>query len=168
MKLLINLAGIALIAGCGSTSSNGAAPENEETPSIAEESQAEVSAADTVAKKPDGKEKISSSSIIGPWENSSCADRRYRRQINFQEGDKFVAIDEVAPCPPKARCVWSGIIHWSGTWSLENDTITLKITPVKSGKAPESPPEQFIVLDANPISIGEANGDIVCPYQKRK
>ena len=168
MKMLIYTAGIALIAGCGSTSSNGAAPENEETPSIAEESQAEVATADTATEKPDGKDEISSASIIGPWENSSCADRKYRRQINFQEGDKFVAVDEVAPCPPKARCVWSGIISWHGTWSLENDTITLKKTPAKSGKSPESPPEQFVVLDANPISIGEKSGEIICPYQKRK
>ncbi|MCP4674451.1 MAG: hypothetical protein GY854_02825 [Deltaproteobacteria bacterium] len=173
MKMLIVMAGVALITGCvalitgcGGTSSNGAAPKDE--PSMAEGSQAQAATADTTAENPAETEKVNSASIIGPWENSSCADRKYRRQIIFQEGDKFVAVDEVAPCPPNARCVWSGIINWHGTWSLENDLITLEMTPTKSGKPPENPPEQFVVLGENPISIGEKSGETICPYQKRK
>lgn len=106
--------------------------------------------------------------FTGMWENSSCGERKYKRSVNFEKEGRFNALDEVAPCPPDKRCVWSGIIRWSGTWTLEDRTITLDIKPPDTGKLPENVPQEFAVVDDDPISIGERSGEVICPYKKGK
>ncbi len=162
MKLLVLTMGAVLFAGCGGASSGGTAAEDNEG-----------QAQDPAAQGKDGNAETPLSTaapvdITGPWENSSCGDRQYRRQITFQEGGKFAAVDEVAPCPPGTQCVWSGIVYWHGTWSLVDHTISLNSKPVEAGKMPEQLPEEFVVLAEQPLSIGEKYGEIICPYQKKK
>ena len=106
------------------------------------------------------------SEIVGTWENSSCGERQYRRRIDFLAGGRLDAVDEVAPCPPNAKCVWSGIIRWKGSWSLDGKEISVQIEPVESERVPELLPDGYLVLDDDPISIGEKTGEIICPYQK--
>jgi hypothetical protein len=107
--------------------------------------------------------------ITGLWENASCGERKYRRKITFLERDsKFVAVDEVAPCPPGATCVWSGIINWHGSWTIEGRTVRLKAKPLKSSKMPERLPEAFTILGTDPVSIGEQSNGVICPYQKTR
>ncbi|MBW2277971.1 MAG: hypothetical protein JRF63_10785, partial [Deltaproteobacteria bacterium] len=77
----------------------------------------------------------------------------------------FTAIDSVAPCPPKARCVWSGIIRWSGTWDIDGELISLEIKPAEGEKMPDTMPTEFVVLGRDPLSIGERAGELVCPYR---
>jgi hypothetical protein len=103
---------------------------------------------------------------VGSWENGSCGEREYNRRVNFLRSGNFTAIDAVAPCPPNAQCVWSGIIRWSGTWKLEGDVIQLAIKPIEGEKLPEAMPTEFVVLGRDPFSIGERIGDLVCPYRR--
>lgn len=103
---------------------------------------------------------------VGSWENGSCGEREYNRRVNFLSSGNFTAIDAVAPCPPKAQCVWSGIIRWSGAWTLEGDVIHLEIKPIEDEKLPETMPTEFVVLGRDPLSIGERIGDLVCPYRR--
>lgn len=106
-------------------------------------------------------------SVTGVFENSSCADRKYLRRIKFLEDGSFTALDAVAPCPEGAQCVWSGIIHWRGTWKMSGDVI--QIIPEFSGteKRPETVPAEFVVLSRAPVALGEKMGDVVCPYQRK-
>lgn len=104
--------------------------------------------------------------LVGSWENGSCGDREYDRRINFLGSGNFTAIDAVAPCPPKAKCVWSGIIRWSGKWYAEGDLIRLEIKPVEGEKMPDTMPSEFVVLGRDPLSIGERLGELVCPYRR--
>jgi len=104
-------------------------------------------------------------SPAGRWENSSCGERKFLRRINFSDDGTFAAVDEVAPCPPKVVCVWSGIVHWRGTWEREGKLLRLTLEPIDGKKQPEAPPDTFVVLGADPPSIGEQAGDLTCPYQ---
>jgi hypothetical protein len=102
---------------------------------------------------------------LGSWENGSCGEREYLRRVNFLASGNFTALDSVAPCPPKAQCVWSGIIRWSGAWEVEGDVIELSIKQTGE-KMPEVLPREFVVLGRDPLSIGERVGDLVCPYRR--
>ena len=105
--------------------------------------------------------------IQGIWENSSCGERKYLRRVQFRGDGSFTAVDEVAPCPPSATCVWSGIINWGGSWKKIDEVI--EIVPVfnKSSKAPETVPTGFLVLSQDPLSLGERDGDVVCPFKRK-
>ncbi|MDJ0763282.1 MAG: hypothetical protein QNJ97_09865 [Myxococcota bacterium] len=109
----------------------------------------------------------SAPSPIGVWENASCGDRKFNRQITFLTNGRFAAIDQVAPCPPDETCVWSGIIEWHGTWKINGRLILIDVATTKAGKMPEQLPDGFVVLTESPLSIGERNGPLVCPYQQR-
>ena len=147
----------ALLFGCGGSSMNHGSPAGE-----------------TVTGDPGtagaGETRPAGSAVeidpSGSWENASCGDRTHLRRINFLDGGRFTAIDEVAPCPPKVQCVWSGIIRWSGDWRLDGRRITIEIKPGKDERAPESLPEEYIVLGEDPLSIGERIGELVCPYRR--
>jgi hypothetical protein len=102
---------------------------------------------------------------VGSWENGSCGDRDYNRRVNFLASGSFTALDLVAPCPPKAQCVWSGIIRWSGTWELDGELIRI-VVKQDGERMPEALPTEFVVLARDPLSIGERIGGIVCPYRR--
>jgi hypothetical protein len=165
MKLFVVSIAAAFVFGCGSTSSNSSQPSEED------KSEKQLPLTATAQEKPvfeASNNEPRQIDITGMWENSSCGDRKYRRQVNLVEDGQFNAVDEVAPCPPDKKCVWSGIIRWNGTWTLKNRAIALDVKTPASGKLPETIPEEFVVLGEDPVSIGERGGDIICPYQKRK
>ena len=149
---------VAILAlGCGGAGSNqGVGVEEEPAPAPAPEAPAAQ----------DEGPSDSQAEPVGSWENGSCGEREYSRRVNFLRSGNFTAIDAVAPCPPKAKCVWSGIIRWSGTWKLEGDVIQLEIKPIENEKLPEAVPTEFMVLGRDPLTIGERIGDLVCPYRR--
>jgi len=147
---------VAILAlGCGGAGSNQEV-ETEDEPDLGPETPASLDRAPQAGAE----------DVIGSWENGSCGDREYNRRINFLGSGSFTAIDAVAPCPPNAKCVWSGIIRWNGSWRLEGDVIALEIKPIEGEKLPEVLPTEFVVLGRDPLSIGERLGDLVCPYRR--
>lgn len=147
-----------LVMACGGYSGGKAVESEVEDPETEGESlPRSVSDEDTASEE----------TIQGVWENSSCGERKYLRRVQFRGDSAFTAVDEVAPCPPSAKCVWSGIINWGGSWKRIDDVI--EIVPVfdKSSKAPETVPTEFLVLSKNPLSLGERDGDVVCPFQRK-
>jgi len=146
---------VSLCAGCGAAGSGNGAAGAEPTPAAAPDA-GEAAAAEPAPAAP----------IVGGWENGSCGERHYRRLVRFFEDGRFTGLDEVAPCPPKAQCVWSGIIHWKGSWSFDGKRVSLEIEPIEGEKTPEAQPEEFEVVSADPFSIGERSGDVVCPYRR--
>lgn len=146
------LAVVAVLAlGCGGAGSNHEVETDQEP-------KPEAPASSTEADGP--------VDVIGSWENGSCGDREYNRRVNFLGSGNFTAIDAVAPCPPKARCVWSGIIRWSGSWDIDGELIRLEIKPAEGEKMPDTVPTEFVVLGRDPLSIGERTGELVCPYRR--
>jgi hypothetical protein len=104
--------------------------------------------------------------FVGVWENSSCGEREFLRRIELKGDGTFSAVDEVAPCPPEAKCVWSGVINWRGTWEKAGERIALSLEPVPGEKPLEFQPEGFVILAEDPVSIGEQTGELVCPFRR--
>lgn len=151
----LTLLGVSLLAACGSAGVNGASgDEPRRRPEPA------ATAAAEQAREP------AAEGLTGAWENGSCGERAYRRRIEFFADGRFTAVDEVAPCPPGARCVWSGIIRWLGTWSLEGRVITITVEPAEGDKLPEMVPESFEFTGDPPATLAERIGDLVCPYRR--
>jgi len=105
----------------------------------------------------------------GTWQNGSCGTRKYLRRITFHEDGRFEAADLVAPCPPNAKCVWSGVVNWQGTFTLEDDRFSLDIT-TQVPERPDSPvaiPESFVVLSTDPYVLAEESSEgMTCPYTR--
>src|SRR5688572_27968113 len=73
--------------------------------------------------------------LVGAWSSASCAERGYERRIELRPDGTFSAEDLVSPCPPGARCMWSGIVSCRGRWKNERVAIALTAEPVP-GPAP--------------------------------
>lgn len=155
---------IVIACGASTTKNDTAAGTNLDAPPVAS-SPAELPDENGSPESPG----LLSESLIGTWRNASCGERAYLRSISFEEGGKFAAVDEVAPCPAeeKNKCVTSGIIEWEGVWELDDRAINLESSPVSNGKLPDTVPESFVVLDTNPLSIGEKTEEAICPFQRK-
>jgi hypothetical protein len=160
----LSIAAVAVM-GCGSLGSNGSRP-TEKSEGKGKPPPPARTDEEPVSKAPDNGSKLLD--VTGMWENSSCGERKYKRTINFVKEGRFNAMDEIAPCPPEKKCVWSGIVLWRGTWFLQDRSVKLDIEPLQTDKLPETMPEEFVVLTEEPVSVGEKSGDIICPYQKGK
>ncbi len=67
------------------------------------------------------------------WSSASCGERGYERRITLREDGTYKGVDLVSPCPPNARCVWSGVIHYSGTWVAEGEDAVLTESEADDG-----------------------------------
>ncbi len=61
--------------------------------------------------------------IIGSFSNNDPAP--YPRTYEFAADGSFTVSDAVAPCPPGAACVWSGIVTNRGRWTLSAGMLPL-------------------------------------------
>jgi hypothetical protein len=62
------------------------------------------------------------------WRSERCGPRHWPRTLFFAADGGFTALDEVAPCPAGAACVWSGIDQYVGSWADGAHERTLTIT----------------------------------------
>lgn len=67
--------------------------------------------------------------LEGGWVSTSCGARKYTRNLLFDGKGHFKATDLVSPCPPNAKCIWSGIVERSGTYVAEPTRVTLTVDP---------------------------------------
>lgn len=109
----------------------------------------------------------SDANIEGTWMSPSCAERAYARFITFEAG-AFTAEDRVAPCPPGAQCIWSGVVHRSGRYSIDGDVIHLQTERGGQASAGAAFPERMR-LDPGPIEVAvtDAGDRIDCVYSRR-
>lgn len=95
------------------------------------------------------------------WASAPCTGRHYPRKILLQPGGTFHAWDLVSPCPPNARCVWSGIVERSGTWRLEDDVLHLVVERSGTAPGPFPFPDRLLRTQAG---LQEPDGD--CTYEE--
>jgi hypothetical protein len=158
----------ALAAACGTTGATGGASETDgakaaprpEPAAPGSEPAATVALAAPVKAEPAAKAPFS-----GSFESGACGTRAYPRKITFHADGRFAALDMVAPCPAGARCVWSGIIDWSGSWKIAERRVVLTMSAI-AGKQPEHVPAEFELIGEDPWSIAEKDGATLCPYKK--
>jgi hypothetical protein len=64
-------------------------------------------------------------SPVGSWRDGDGDGGIVDRTYHFEEGGAFKVVDEIAPCPPGAACVWEGIVVNGGRWEQRGETVVL-------------------------------------------
>lgn len=105
-----------------------------------------------------------SGDLAGTWSSPSCGARGYERVLDLRSDGTFTASDRVSPCPPGARCVWSGIVVREGTWASAGGRVVLTITRDGKGPAGQALPGS-LALDGG--GLVEDGGGQRCPYTRR-
>ena len=102
---------------------------------------------------------------------ASVLSRRYVSRVLVLMGlsaSCLVRGDGLMSGPLTADSVWSGVIHWGGLWKENGELIEIEPKFEKAAKTPETVPNGFVVLGRGPFSLGEQDGEIVCPYQRMR
>jgi hypothetical protein len=155
-----------LLAACGSAGANGRAGDEPATTATTATTEPAAPAPVEPAATDAAGNGVAVDGLVGAWENGSCGERKYRRRVELLAGGRFTAVDEVAPCPPGARCVWSGIIRWQGTWTLADGILAITVEPGEGDRLPEVVPGSFVVVSDDPPTLAERTGELVCPYRR--
>lgn len=95
----------------------------------------------------------------GNWTSPGCQSRSYARNIRFEADHSYAGLDLVSPCPPGTACVWSGMVAFTGFWSIK-DSKELILKELGGG-GPGSPhPTLFTAdMEGNLVEGG-------CKYQR--
>lgn len=137
----------------GGVSTTTAAPTTPSTPTTSATTSSQGGTA-----KPDAP-------LTGTWKSPSCGDRKYPREIQFAADGTFDSADLVSPCPPNVACVWSGIVHHKGTFTVAGGKITLTVS--EPGGAQGKPLPATLGLDpATGAPFEQADGTPACPYTR--
>jgi hypothetical protein len=103
------------------------------------------------------------STLLGRWVSASCGERRYERQLSFEEGGRFASLELVSPCPPGARCVWSGIVQRLGRYEQAGDRVKLVVDQPVDGHGVPLPDE--VRFDGRVIEGAKDGSDCGYAYQ---
>jgi hypothetical protein len=101
--------------------------------------------------------------LSGPWVSPSCGARDYERWITF-DFPAFESHDRISPCPPKAACVWSGVVIRKGTAEIQGEVIHLTFADPASTPGVALPTS--LTIDASrPVETSTSGA--TCPYHRR-
>jgi hypothetical protein len=120
---LAGLLATAALVGCG----GGAGDAAHSASPAASQVDAPASTATTASASASAKPNEPRSSLLGSWVSASCGERKYERQLSFEAGNRFASLELVSPCPPGARCVWSGIVQRLGTYEQKGTRVGLVV-----------------------------------------
>ncbi|XXX80489.1 hypothetical protein WMF30_17145 [Sorangium sp. So ce134] len=103
---------------------------------------------------------------LGTWRSAACGSRKYERVLSFAKGGSFTAEDRVSPCPPRAACIWSGIIQRKGAFKRSGDTLSLSVSEASQGPGGQPFPTTLAVDPATGAPVETGDGGKPCPYQR--
>lgn len=130
LALLALPAALALpLAACGPKEAPpGEATAGDMAPGGAEAAPADAGEAPAAEADPveldEGAEADAPAPGVGTWHTLDCG-ADYARELIVGEDGTFTHLDLVSPCPPNARCMWSGVVTRQGTWTVQGPTLTL-------------------------------------------
>ena len=115
------------------------------TPSGASGSEAKTAAEPAAADAADAADAAAGDAppVVGDWNTVDCGGAAYARELSLMEDNTFEYRDLVSPCPPNARCMWSGVVVRSGTWSSQGLVVTL------------TPDDKVVGQQAEPVALAE-------------
>lgn len=124
---------------------------------------------DDGAGKPtgDGGEAETAPEVAGTWSSASCGARTYAREMVLLDGGTYVRVDLVSPCPPGAKCVWSGILSYRGSWAFDGTAIALsgeEQVGATGGGDSFGPGPRKLVYQADPLMLAEPLASARCEY----
>ncbi|WP_437817869.1 hypothetical protein [Sorangium sp. So ce1078] len=123
--------------------------------------QAPTTTAPTAAPGPGGDD-----ALLGTWRSAACGPRKYERVLSFAKGGSFTAEDRVSPCPPKAACIWSGIIQRKGAFKRSGDTLSLSVADASTGPGGQPFPTTLTVDAATGAPAEAGEGGKACLYKR--
>jgi hypothetical protein len=150
-----------------------APPAEEPTPAPSEEREkgkgdTDVTADDGAGKPTgDGGEMETAPEVVGTWSSASCGPRTYAREMVLLDGGTYVRVDLVSPCPPGAKCVWSGILSYRGSWAFDGTAIALsgeEQVGATGGGDTFGPGPRKLVYQADPLMLVEPLASARCEY----
>jgi hypothetical protein len=103
--------------------------------------------------------------LEGTWASPSCGARGYERVLVLRDGG-FQASDRVSPCPPGARCAWSGIVQRGGVYRLEGETVSLSLANGVREDGPGAPLPSQLRFEAGVLSEAGPEG-ARCAYARQ-
>lgn len=152
-----------LLVACSSSNgsgSTGTAPtQTAEPTATSPEPTTQPTSQPTTTTAPTASAPPANDGPAGSWTSASCGNRKYVRDLDLKSDGSFAAHDLVSPCPPDAKCVWSGIVDRKGTWKLEGDKVSLSFTDANKQAG-----------DPLPSSLGWSGGVLKegsCNYSRR-
>ena len=98
------------------------------------------------------------------WVSEACGERAYERVLSLAADHSYSGQDLISPCPPTARCVWSGVVHFSGSWSDEGGVLVLVEEAADPGPGLAPRPTRLVLVDG---LVAEEGPDGPCVYQRR-
>lgn len=104
-------------------------------------------------------------SLAGTWSSASCGDRKYERILTIGADGTFSSKDMVSPCPPDAKCIWSGIVDRKGRYTRSGDSLTLTVEGPAGDKGKPLPPT--LTIDKATGAPAEQAGGATCVYTKK-
>jgi hypothetical protein len=130
---LARLVAVGALVGCG----GGAGDASHSASPAASQAAAPPSAAPGESASASAQPSEPRSTLLGSWVSASCGERKYERQLSFEAGNRFASLELVSPCPPGARCVWSGIVQRLGSYEQKGTRVGLVVdAPVDSHGQP--------------------------------
>ncbi|AUX31042.1 MULTISPECIES: hypothetical protein [Sorangium] len=104
--------------------------------------------------------------LLGTWRSAACGSRKYERVLSFAKGGSFTAEDRVSPCPPKAACIWSGIIQRQGAFKRAGNSLSLSVAEASKGPGGQPFPTALALDAATGAPVETGDGGKPCPYQR--
>lgn len=99
--------------------------------------------------------------FVATWQSASCGERSFPRELVLNPDFTYSGTDYISPCPVDAQCIWSGIVTWNGTWSMEGPA--LKLT--EQGEANDHGfPHPTELKHGRGMELAEVDGEALCPY----
>ena len=97
------------------------------------------------------------------WTSASCGERTYPRNVTLNPDFSYTTEELVSPCPPDAKCVWSGVVNTQGTWKEDADRVRFTET---QGGSQGMPRPMELVWEGGRTSLVEVQGEIRCVYSQ--
>ncbi|WP_437970309.1 hypothetical protein WMF04_13870 [Sorangium sp. So ce260] len=132
-----------------------------QAPTAQEPTTQATTTAPTAAPGPGGDD-----ALLGTWRSAACGPRKYERVLSFAKGGGFTAEDRVSPCPPKAACIWSGIIQRKGAFKRSGDTLSLSVADASTGPGGQPFPTTLTVDAATGAPAEAGEGGKTCVYKR--
>ena len=105
---------------------------------------------------------------IGRWRSARCGERAYERWLELGTDGTFTADDRVSPCPPKVACVWSGIVHRTGSYQVSANDRQLALQEASASTGPKlAPLPTELTWDSAASAPVESSGGARCVYERR-
>lgn len=107
-------------------------------------------------------------SFTGTWSSDSCGERTYARQVELETGGSYTGMDLVSPCPPNARCAWSGVVTFAGSWRQDGAVVVLGENEVSEPATGAKARPERLHFDPLTTRLYEEDGEARCYYERGK